>query len=61
VQGKTIRQAASALGLSHNGVRSHIRDLRAITACTTCDELREWWRLHELPWLAYVARCASGR
>jgi DNA-binding CsgD family transcriptional regulator len=56
-EGRSIRQLACDLGYTYEGARSHIRDLRDITGCGSCEEMAGG-RQRE-PWLAYVGRCAT--
>jgi hypothetical protein len=60
-QTRTIREAARLIGLSYNGMRSHVRDLERILDCADLEALRTWWADHEDDWLAYCRACASGR
>jgi DNA-binding CsgD family transcriptional regulator len=55
----TEQGAADALGLSLTGLRSHIRDLKAITGAGSVAELRRWWREHRGRWLAEMAFAAG--
>ena len=41
--GKTIAQVADELGITYDGAKSHIRDIKGITGCETVDEVRAWW------------------
>lgn len=56
---ETGAAAAEALGLSRNGLRSHIRDLKEITGATSVAELRKWWRPNRGRWLAEMAQAGG--
>jgi DNA-binding CsgD family transcriptional regulator len=52
-------EAAAALGLSMNGLRSHIRDLKGITGATSVREMQRWWRENRGAWLRELAAAAG--
>ncbi len=58
-EGKTIREAASALPCSIDGARSQVREIEAILDVHSVGEVREWWVAHGTHWLAYAARCGG--
>lgn len=51
--------AAAALGLSMNGLRSHIRDLKGITGAGSVREMQRWWRENRGAWLRELAAAAG--
>lgn len=51
--------AAEALGLSMNGLRSHIRDLKGITGAGSVREMQRWWRENRGAWLRELAAAAG--
>lgn len=58
VEGYTQREVADHLGISTNGVRSHIEELRSIANCSSTRELARWWRLNREQWAAVM--CAQA-
>ena len=54
-EGWKEREAAVRLGMTYNGVRSHVRDLKGITGCEDVDELGRWWRANRKGWLRWLA------
>ena len=52
--GYTEREVAASLGLSVNGVRSHVENLREITGCSSVRELARWWRDHRARWCRFM-------
>lgn len=52
-------EAAAALGLSMNGLRSHIRDLKGITGAGSVREMQRWWRENRGAWLRELAAAAG--
>ena len=57
--GYTQREIAARLGISVNGVRSHVEDLRDITGSASVRGLGRWWRDHRLEW-AFRACMLAG-
>ncbi len=49
---RTEREAAERLGMSYNGVRSIVEELKAKTGQPDVRALRRWWRANRGPWLA---------
>lgn len=54
-----LRDVASQLGMSLNGVRSHVRDLRALTGTGNVRGLAQWWEVNRLEWLKEMALVAG--
>ncbi len=52
-------EAAAALGLSMNGLRSHVRDLKGITGAGSVREMQRWWRENRGAWLRELAAAAG--
>lgn len=52
---RTETEAAERLGMSYNGVRSIVEDLKAKTGEPDVRALRRWWRANRRPWLAWWA------
>jgi DNA-binding CsgD family transcriptional regulator len=42
--GRTDKEIAAKLGISVNGVRSHVEDLREITGMNHSRDIGRWWR-----------------
>lgn len=57
--GYTEREIAARLGMSVNGVRSHVERLRSLAGCATVRELGRWWRSERERWLAAMAVAAG--
>jgi DNA-binding CsgD family transcriptional regulator len=57
------REVAAHLGVTYNGVRSLVRELKAITGCSGVHELGRWWRAHREEWARFVTEAggADGR
>lgn len=48
------------MGLSLEGFRSVVRELRDVTGLVTGRELGEWWRIECRGWLEFVERESGG-
>jgi DNA-binding CsgD family transcriptional regulator len=58
--GYTESEIAEHLGITVNGVRSHVGDLREITGCSGVRELGRWWRHNRHGWMRSRARVAGA-
>lgn len=56
---RTLHEVAELLGISYNGVRSCVNELKVITGCSDVRELGRWWRQFRGPWLAWCERQAG--
>lgn len=57
--GYTEPEVAARLGVSGNGVRSAVDDLRSVTGCGSVRELGRLWRARRHEWLAECAKAAG--
>ena len=53
--GYSGRESARRIGLTHNGLRSQVEDLKKITGCSSQRELGRWWREHRASWLSLMS------
>ena len=53
-------EAAQRLGLSYNGLRSHVEDLKRLAGRRSVADLREFWGEHAGEWREALARAAGG-
>jgi hypothetical protein len=58
--GRTLAEASLSLGISLGRVRSSVRDLKAITGCSSTRDLGRWWRVMHEEWLAQCERVAGA-
>jgi DNA-binding NarL/FixJ family response regulator len=58
---RTEREIAERLHMTHNGVRSYVEDLKAITGCDNVREIGRWWRTHRDAWYGWCAEVAGIR
>lgn len=58
-RGSTEREAATALGLSFDGIRSHVANLREITECSSVRDLARWWREYRGDWCRFICEQAG--
>lgn len=56
----TEREAARNIGISTDGLKSHVRDLKDITGCCSVRELGAWWVENRWRWLDVMAEFATG-
>lgn len=57
--GRTRAEIAERIGISVNGVRSHIEDLKRIAECPSDRNLGRWWRENRLEWLRVLASAGA--
>jgi DNA-binding CsgD family transcriptional regulator len=57
--GATLPEVAAQMGVSVNGVRSHVEDLKKLTGCTSTRQLGRWWRANRRAWLELMATVAG--
>ena len=57
--GRTQREAAARIGITLNGARSIVDDLKQITGCPDVKELARWWRRNRSGWLAWCCEQAG--
>jgi DNA-binding CsgD family transcriptional regulator len=55
----TEREAAEHLGLSSEGVRSTVEELKEKLDARSVRELRQWWRVQREGWVAWCAEQAG--
>jgi DNA-binding CsgD family transcriptional regulator len=55
----TESETARALGITTNGVKSHVRSLKEITDCTSVRELGAWWAEASGEWVRHHATAAG--
>ena len=53
--GYTGREAATRIGLTHSGMRSHVEALKEITGSSSARELGRWWRRNRIAWLGVMS------
>lgn len=58
-EGWTAREAAERLGMTLNGFRSHVADVRGITGQPNVRELARWWRAHRTAWALFLLDAAG--
>lgn len=58
-EGWTARQASDRLGVTYNGVRSHLANIKSFTGCRTVGELARWWRANRVPWALFMLEAAG--
>lgn len=56
---RTEREGAVALGISTNGFKSQVRDLKVITGRTSVRELGAWWAEANGDWVRCLASAAG--
>ena len=55
----TEREAAEALGITENGIRSHVEQLKEITGSESVRDLSRWWRANRRAWVEMMAAAAG--
>ena len=53
--GRTEREAAAALGVTFEGARSAVEDLKSTTGCGSVRDLGRFWRERRDAWLEFCA------
>lgn len=52
---RTEREAAERLGITYNGLRSLVEDIKDETGLRSVREISRWWRQERVNWLAWWA------